>query len=479
MARKSNKQQAPRTEEEARAALEAIIQQHHPIFNGGDLLDTLFDKQRAFHDDPAKNKAALCSRRAGKSRSSAVAMIKAAQKYPNSMVPYIALTRQSARNIMWPAIEEMNRIYGLGLEPKESSLEWKVPVGNTESTLFMVGADQKNFIERLRGPKYPLAIIDEAQGFRSHIEHLVEDVLEPAVADYSGEVWLLGTPGAVPTGYFYDVTTNPQTGYSTHHWTVLDNPYFPNAKAYLDNLKQRKSWDDSHPTFRREWLGEWCFDPSALIYKLNDYNLCKDFEDNADWHYVLGIDVGWHDKTAFAVLAYSTDNPITYVVQVDGYSELIPSEIADYTKMMIDNYEPTNIVMDTGGLGKSIAEEMRRRFDIPIEAAEKKDKMATIELLNGDLQRNYLRVFKDNVDLIHQMHQLQKADNGLEDPNLPNDYCDATLYAWRKCKQYAYQEEKLRVDVNDPSWGEKWAEQYEQKMLRQQNEQAILEDWNP
>jgi len=469
------------TKTQSRQVLEEIIKAKHPYFKRLNLVDTLHPKQQKLYYDKAPLKAALCSRRAGKSRSAAVAMIEKARKNPGSLVPYIALTRQSAQNIMWPAIEEMNRQLFLNLDMKDSSLEVTVPTQGRDSKIFMVGADQKNFIERLRGPKYPIAIIDEAGGFRSHIESLVEDVLEPAVADYKGEIWLLGTPGATPAGYFFDVTTNPQKGCSVHHWTLLDNPYFSHAKEFLEDLRERKGWHEEHPTYQREWLGKWAYDQSALVYKLNDYNICTAADSSIDWHYVLGIDVGWHDQTAFSVLAYSLDSPITYVVHCEGHSELIPSEIADYAKMMIENYEPTNVVMDTGGLGKSIAEEFRRRFEIPVEAAEKKEKMSTIELLNGDLQTNQLRIFSENTDLIEQMKRLQKADNGLEDPQLPNDLCDSTLYAWRKCKQYAYSGEKYRVDINSNEWAEKWAEQHEQKLIQQQREleaMPLLDDLN-
>ena len=456
--------------DQARATLIEIVKKKHPYFKRLNLVDTLHPKQQKFYYDEAPLKAALCSRRAGKSRTAAVAMVEKARKHPGSLVPYIALTRQSAQNIMWPAIAEMNRQLFLGLEMKESSLEVVIPTKGEPSKIFMVGADQKNFIERLRGPKYPLAVIDEAGQFRSHIEELVEDVLEPAVSDYRGQIWLLGTPGAISAGYFFDVTSDSSKGFSTHHWTLLDNPYMPHAKEFLEDLKQRKNWTEDHPTYQREWLGKWAYDPSSLVYRINDYNICESADESIDWNYVLGIDIGWHDQTAFSVLAYSVDSPITYVVHCEGHSELIPSEIADYAKMMIENYQPTNVVMDTGGLGKSIAEEFRRRFNLPIEAADKKQKMATIELMNGDLRTNQLRIFSENLDLIEQMRTLQKADNGLEDPSQPNDLADATLYSWRKCKQYAYSGEKYRVDINSNEWADKWAEQYEQKLMSQQQE---------
>ena len=462
---KKKSQQEITDKQTARSFLLQYVTEKHPYFKTGDLRDTLFEEQRKFIADPSRFKSALCSRRAGKSRTGAVGMIEAAKKHPGSIVPYIAMTRQSAKNIMWPTMVEMNHLYQLGMTPTESALEFQIPTSGAPSKIFMIGADQKGFIDRLRGPKYPRAVIDEAGHFGSHIESLVDDVLGPATADYSGDVWALGTPGPVPVGYFYDITTNPKYGFSNHHWTILDNPFFPNAKEFLQNEMERKNWDETSPTYVREWLGQWAHDKSALIYKLNDWNIVDTpLDAKIDWHYVLGVDVGWHDKTAFALIAYSTESPVVRVTSVEAFSEMIPSEIGDYILQIIDAYHPTNIVMDTGGLGKSIAEEMRKRFGIPVKAAEKKEKMANIELFNGDLQRGMIEINSTNTDLINQMNTLQKADNGLEDPNMPNDQTDAILYSWRECKNYIYQEPIPKLDRDSNAYMEEQWEKYATKM---------------
>lgn len=459
------------SEKDAKNSLIELIRNHHPYFKTGDLSSILFPKQKAFYNDPARYKSAVCSRRAGKTISAAVAMIEKAKEYPGEIIPYIALTRQSAKNIMWPILENLNRLYQLQMKPTESALEMSISVNNKISTIFLIGADQKNFIDRLRGAKYPMAVIDEAGHFGRHIESLVDDVLDPATADFNGPLWLLGTPGPIPIGYFYDITTNPSLGFSTHHWTLLDNPYFPKPKLFLENLKKKKNWDENNPTYSREWKGLWVFDKDALIYKINEYNIFDEIkEKDIDWFYVIGVDVGYHDQTAFAVLAYSPDSPYVYAVEVKGFSEMIPSEIAIYLKGLIERYKPTNIVMDTGGLGKSIAEEMKKRFHIPIKPAEKKEKMSNIELLNGDFRENKTRILSSNVELIHQLRTLRKGDNGLEDPELPNDLNDATLYAWRECKHYVYERPLSKPKRGTNEEINQWWEQKEQELLNQKNQ---------
>ncbi|NJM09705.1 MAG: hypothetical protein HC883_02065, partial [Bdellovibrionaceae bacterium] len=229
------------------------------------IVDRRFPKQRAFVEDPGRYLAALCTRRAGKSNGLGFRLYRAALKYPGSISPYIALTRSSAKNIMWPVFREINERYGLGAEMVESTLEIKLP---NKSVIALFGADMKNFIERLRGPKYPFAAVDEAQAFRNHIHSLVDDILTPAVSDYpDGAIALTGTPGPVAKGLFHDITEGKSGGYSVHKWSVLDNPYLPNAREFIEDLKKRKGWTEDNPTYLREWRGQWVTDIDALVYK--------------------------------------------------------------------------------------------------------------------------------------------------------------------------------------------------------------------
>ena len=64
--------------------------------------DPNFPKQNNFILDSNRFVAAQCSRRAGKSNGLALRFLAQMEKYPGAFFPYIALTRESARNIMWP-----------------------------------------------------------------------------------------------------------------------------------------------------------------------------------------------------------------------------------------------------------------------------------------------------------------------------------------------------------------------------------------
>jgi hypothetical protein len=94
---------------------------------------------------------------------------------------------------MWGVLQEMDEKYKIGCDFLEGRLTVKHPNG---ATLRLLGADQKNFIRRIRGVKSPGIGIDECQEFSdSVLQSLVDDVVTPCLADYS-DGWLActGTP---------------------------------------------------------------------------------------------------------------------------------------------------------------------------------------------------------------------------------------------------------------------------------------------
>jgi hypothetical protein len=439
--------------------------------------DSLFDKQIEYRAEMATIKAAICTRRAGKTTEAAVELFEAATAAPYSMNPYIALTRDSAKRIMWPVLEQMNSKYRLGFEPKESSLTLVSPKG---SQIFCVGADQKNYIEKLKGLKIKKGVIDECASFKQHIEDLVDTVLEPACADLRGQLSLLGTPGVRPAGYFYDITTQNR-GVPVYRWSLLDNPYMPEPETFLKNLMKRKGWTDQNPTYRREYLGEWVLDLDALVYKFsrakNSYDqLPKDIQ----LYRVLGIDLGYSpDPTAFAVLVYSPESPDIWIEHTEKHLELTPSDIAEKTSELVKRYSPTNIVADSGALGKSIVAEMVKRYSLPIQAAEKKDKLATQQLMNGDFIDGRLFVNSGQEDLIHQYEILTYGENGLEDASIPNDLCDAALYAWRECKHYAYRPKEAQISRDSDEFMQQYWKSEGEKLERQRSgfKDPLVDEW--
>lgn len=401
--------------------------------------EILFGPQLTFVLDESKNKAALCSRRAGKSYGVAFLLLKAAFHYPKSICPYITLTRDTAKLILWPALMDLDTKYNLSLKFRENTGDVVLP---NKSKIIIRGADDPRQIEKLRGPKYPIAVVDEAQGFPSYLKNLIWDVLEPATLDYEGQIVLCGTPNAACAGPFYEITNGKVAGWKVHHWTLRQNPHLPNVKGYLKRLKDNNGWDSNHPTYLREYCGKWVRDENNLVFSYDeDRNTIPSFDPEGaqDYDYILGIDLGFNDPTAFVTVAASRSLGQCFVVESYKESGLIPSVVAARVESLMGRYPYTRIVADTGGFGKGYAEEMKQKFHIPVIAANKVNKLTFIEMLNGDLRSGVLKLAKDrNEDLIEEISLLQWDENKIGynkfifDRNFQDHLSDAFLYAWRE-----------------------------------------------
>ena len=143
---------------------------------------------------------------------------------------------------------------------------------------------------------------------------LVADILEPATMDYDGTICAFFTPSASASGYAFEIDHEGQA-WERFHWTMLDNPHLPKAKEWLEQRKQENNWDESTPVFRREYLGEWIHDEETLVYAYRpERNDTEPVFDGFIENYVIGVDLGFVDATAFTVLGFCEGSPDVYVV---------------------------------------------------------------------------------------------------------------------------------------------------------------------
>jgi hypothetical protein len=425
---------------------------------------TEFLPQTTFVNDQQQFIAAQCSRRAGKSNGLALRFFLTMEKHPKSKCIYLALTKDSAKDIMWNVLQELDEKYQIGCAFQESRLTVTHPNG---AQLTLYGADQKNFVRRLKGQKSPGIGLDEAQDFGTHLEDLVNAVLTPMMVDYA-DSWLAvtGTPGPVPQGWFFDVTHQGKYKYSIHKWTLLENPYLHEPANFLNGLIERYKWEPNHPTLLREWRNNWVLDVESLWirYKeeINDYKELPKYK----WNYILGVDIGFDDSDAIAVLAWSEQCREIYLVEEiikekQGVTALF--EMIDSTQRKYGAYK---IVMDQGALGKKIAEDFIPRFLVPFEAADKPEKQTNVELLNDDLRLGRFRAKADSRfaqdSYLIQIDWEKSTPSRIVIKKKPHsDIIDAVLYAFKSCFAYTHKSEMPK----ELKWGSpEWAKQQEAEM---------------
>ena len=423
------------------------------------LLASLFPAQRALAEDDAKVIAAHPGRRAGKTYGVCARLCVAALSNPDSTIPFIHRTLTAGSSLMgWRTLRQLNKTFSLGAEFRTNPLKMAIFPGGGK--IWFVGADKEDQIEKLRGEAYPEAWVDEAGTYRRRIlTTLIHDILEPALAEYDGVLGMAGTPGYVPKGPFWKECTQPSEGTVVHRWTMLDNPHVPNARTWLKKRKEKYGWSDENSTYRREYLGEWVSDKGGLVYRRFDpvHNIyeggIEDAEEPGRWNYVLGIDYGFRAPSAFAVLAYDTQQPRVRIIQVTKKEQLLHTAVAVEVEKLNQVYGFSNVMVDAAH--PELIEAIKQRGGVHCEGAKKQDKMAFIEIMNDEFATGIVKANATHCEeLFEEYAMLPLTDSSdenklVEDKNYANHAADAALYAWRGCHHYYSQLERLR-EPRDP-----------------------------
>lgn len=439
-----------------------------------DLSKLCFPQQLAFILDPAKFKTLVTPRRSGKTMGDALALLASARMFPKSVSLYITLSRNNAKKIIWPALIEMNREHVLGGEANESDLSMKFGNG---SVIYLTGAKDKKEIEKFRGLPIRRAIIDEAQAFPEFIKELIDEVLVPATFDTGGDIILTGTPRPVPSGYFHEAAHSP--AWAHHGWQMSDNPWIlaktgRTAQQIVADECKRKGVTLDDPTIQRECFGRWVMDLNSLVFRYNpDLNHFGDLHQVGKWEYILGVDIGFHDADAIAVIGWGPNSPTSFLVQEVIKSKQGITELAKELDELVTKYNPMRIVMDTGGLGRKVAEELRKRFAIPIIAAEKTRKFEYIELLNDAMRTQKFNAKKDS-RFAHDCFLVEwdrQGDKPKVKDSFHSDICDAVLYAFRESLHWLWTPTPKVLSAGSPEWLKEQAEALERDLLKRLEEE--------
>ena len=396
-------------------------------------LEPLSPKQRAFVEDPARRCVAVTSRQSGKTTGLLTRLVTAAQKQ-NAELLYIAPTREAARDPFWERLKSYCEEHKIKCLPNETRLEMRFPERN--SVISLRGVPDVKRANRLLGPTRDMAVIDESASYPNEVLlTLVTKVLEPSLMVKRGNLVLVGTPGLQPKGFFYDITKS--AAYSQHRWDMNDNPvYGGNVAEIHAEVMDSNAWSADSPTFRREYLGEWCADTEAAVYRVTEANL-YDTLPAGEWRYVLGVDFGYRDEAAFVVIGWRNHDPTLYVVHEESDQELLVDDYVSRIRALIKEFAPFAIVADAGALGKTLVETLVNNHGLPIEAADKRDKPMAIRQVNADLSKRCIVMQHDG--LYEQMSTLRWHPEKIgltEQPGMANDRCDAFLYAYRRAYHY-------------------------------------------
>jgi hypothetical protein len=419
----------------------ALVEEAHRRIGGvAKMVRESFEPQQRFILDSAKFQSACCSRRAGKTEGLAIKLLRSAKRHDRTNALYLALTRGSAKRILWPTLKQRNSDYSLGGSANEADLSMRFENG---STIYLAGAVDAAAVERLRGMAFKLCVLDEAQGYGRLLEPLIDDVLMPTLIDYDGSLVLAGTPGPAPIGYYYESTRSDR--YSKHRWTMAENPWIlaKSKKTFAQHLAaelERRGVTSDDPGIQRELFGAWVVDSDALVIAYDaQRNGYAELPNAQRWQYVIGGDIGLRDSDALAVLGFCEGSPNTWLVEESVHGSQIIDELEQDLIRLYRKYDPISVVFDAGALGAKIVETMKAHTLIPIEAAVKLGKLGHIADLNSALRKGQFLARSDSRFAL-DASVLEWDRSNPEKPAISDthhsDIIDAVIYGYTKSLGY-------------------------------------------
>lgn len=488
---------------------------------------SLTAKQAQVLDDPHRRKAVLCPRRAGKSWTAMSYAFDTALRRPLSRVVIVCLTLKSAKQIYWQGASSLlvfAKKFGIRLEPHLTDV--RVTLANG-SIISFIGAETKAEIEKLRGGSYDLVVIDECKSYPGGIlDELIKDVLVPALRDRKGTLLLIGTPGSILAGPFYEATCpgvrNPKgrlfsrffespeaewvenppqraVYWSRHAWTVQDNTAVPHLWEEALEEKAFYGWDDDHPSWLRESMGQWVASSDAFVYAYATLRTTSPQKvhwvpertpenpaglpaGHDDWRFILGIDLGFEDDTALVVGAYSPTSGVLYHVWDYKSPHMLPEQLTDWIRRVIDRFGmPDAIVADMGhGGSKMLVEGINARYGILIQPAERRDKYDHIEFVNNDFHSGRIKIL-ENSDLALELSMLQwdltHADKSTlakqgklkEHYDLANHLADAFLYLHRFSNHFWGAPRTRQLVRNTPEYWDSAEDEWMKEYIRKRD----------
>jgi PBSX family phage terminase large subunit len=396
-------------------------------------------------------KAALCTRRAGKSYAMGVLAVKTAAETANCKVVVIGKTNQSVKGIYFDDIMAvLKRKFNLDWELNRTEMIYRLPNG---SMIMFMGADaDQDQMNKLLGQKFKLAILDEASMYANiDLRKLIYGILRPALADLRGQMVMIGTPSDYLNSLYFDVTTLQEPGWATHKWTAFDNPHMiEQVTEELAFMRQANPKIDLDTEFRQHWLGEWVVNLSSRVYKYDKSYNGNEVPITGQYQHVLGVDLGFEDHTAFVIGAWSHYDRVLHIVHAESAPGLDLDQVEARMKSLQQRFNVGVITID--GAGKQFVETLQGRFQMGLHRAEKVHKKDFIELMNTDFVMGRINVFHDKClplvkeweNLIWDQKELDKdpktghiRGKWAESKNCPNHAADAALYMWRWCYNHA------------------------------------------
>jgi len=417
------------------------------------------DIQRQILFSRCKYQFFMAGRRAGKSQGLSYWFGDAFVQKPTARCLYIGLTITRAMAQLWQPIMEL--FAELGIKVKEQSrIEGRI-LTEAGGLMLFGGNGSKDEREKNRGPHWDRVAIDESQS-QKELMYLVESILSPTLIDTGGQLAMAGTGPRVRGTYWEAVFLGQWAdGRSLYpdalriNWNLTQNPFIPNYETALAEIRREKQLKETDSLYVREYLGRISYDDDALVLRLGDGNAFVDDELAAwiakqpvtDIRFTAGLDFGFTDSDAFAIIAYSTSKSERWLVYEYKQNRIGTAELAAEIRRGLQ-YVATSplfakvvtkefmIYADTGG-NAITPFDLATQYGLPIQAAYKAEKAMAVELLQDECRRGIFKArrtgafWDESLKTIYGRDDQDKLTREIDDETFHPDAIPAVTYAMR------------------------------------------------
>ena len=412
------------------------------------------DIQQEIMRSSARRICLMAGRRSGKSEVTKHKSAEVALLIDNARVLYIAKTVDiGMKQFFNDTVKIIQDNGGTVIKTDRSS---GVITLDNGSEIHVRGNNSSADRENLRGGKWHLVIIDEVQS-QPNLLYLINDIIEPMLVDYNGQLILCGT-GPKSKGTHWEFLWNSESKQMKKwNWNLSQNPFIINYEKVLDKIIEEKGLTLDSPLIQREYLGLIAYDTDAMVFRLEDKNYFTDAElmtwiDSQpidDLKFSSGLDFGYEDADGFSIILYSKTRPEKFVIyeykaRRTGITDLVTAIQNGLSYIKNDPiYQPipdtnkfTYIHYDTGGAGKKIGSEFKSQYQLPTLGATKHNKKMAIELLQEECRTGNFKVRRDGPFADESLKTIWARDDNDNltrefDESYHPDIVDSTLYALR------------------------------------------------
>jgi Terminase large subunit, T4likevirus-type, N-terminal len=404
------------------------------------ILNSSHDKQQSLLLTKEKLILIMAGRRSGKTHGLARLYVKTMLETDKAVCLYLGKTVTVAVEQMFNPV--MDLLHFLGIECEQSSRNEGIIRIDRGSELHIRGNSSKEERAKLRGFKWHLAGVDEAQD-QGFLEILLPEIIEPALMDVGGTLLLAGTGPRIAGTRWQEMWENKEKYKAFRiNFDIRDNCYIKDHLAALQEVLRTHNWKESNSTFQREYLGLPVLDVDAMVYRLSgdpikgggnyftDDELMKWVKSQPvdDIQATGGIDFGFDDYCSFALILWSKKTHEKYLwgefknhgINTQEFVGVVKSQLArlEATFPFIPNFKrsvkendadwthlPYSIHCDTEGLGKQLAYDLQTIYKMNVQPAYQGQQDMQVTNLQGEVQREWFKCRVAQNGLNSQFHE--------------------------------------------------------------------------